>query len=379
MEIKMYLRMLQRGWWIIALSALVGLAASLILSYYSTPVYLTTSRFVVSPDSDVSKGTDVINSLNTLDKRSIVTTYAEVLSSNTIFTQALSAIDLTSNDVEGYTHSSVVLPDSNVLEVSVEGTNPQVIAKLADSIGQQAIRYIDGLNQGYNIRVLDPAQTPVEPIRPQPVRDASLAVVFGMVLGVSLAIIREQLLAPIEAFLHRSTIDEDTGVYSREYFDKKMEEALARSALVGFHTLGLIHLEGYVGYLDVIPKPLQQQVLRQVTKILKNELRGNDIIGRWDSATFSVLLPGTPGDAAVVTLGRVQTMLSGPFILVDREVIHLNPRIGLAERLDNESAAVLCDNAERAMKQAVVGNMNLVFFKSDSIKGDNQAGALGRL
>ncbi len=363
MEIKMYLRMLQRGWWIIALCALVGIAVSLVLSYYSIPTYMASSRFVVSPDSDVSKGVDVINSLNTLDKRSIVTTYAEVLNSNTIYNQALNELDLTGTDVDGYTHSSVVLPESSVLEIYVEGTDPQLAAKLADGIGQQAIRYIDGLNQGYNIRVLDPAQAPTEPVSPQPARDASLAFVFGMVMGVSLAIIREQLVAPIDAFLKRTNIDPDTGVCSRQYFDKKMDEALARSALVGFHTLGLVHLEGLVGYIGVIPRPLEQQVLRQVAKILNNELRGNDIIGRWAGATFAVLLPGTPGEAAVVTLSRVQTMLSGPFILGDREVIHLNPRIGLAERLDNETSAVLCDNAEQALKQSVVGNVNLVFYK----------------
>src|SRR5215470_11822132 len=114
MEIKMYLRMLQRGWWIIVLCALIGLVVSLVLSYYSIPTYMASSRFVVSPDSDVSKGVDVINSLNTLDKRSIVTTYAEVLNSNTIYKQALDEINLTIDDVDGYTHSAVVLPESSV-------------------------------------------------------------------------------------------------------------------------------------------------------------------------------------------------------------------------------------------------------------------------
>ena len=64
--------------------------------------------------------------------------------------------------------------------------------------------------------------------------------------------------------------------------------------LLGFIPLGLVYLEGVVDYLDVIPKHLEQQMLRQIAKIMQNELRGNDMVGRWDDGTFSVLLPGTP-------------------------------------------------------------------------------------
>lgn len=379
MEIKMYLRMLQRGWWLVILCALAALTTSLTLSYVGIPTYQATARFVVSPDAALSVGTDVINSINTLDKRSIVTTYSVVLNSDTIYNQAIEDLKLVPDQVDGYLRSAVVLPESNVLEISVEGSNPQITMLLANSIGKQAIAYIDGLNQGFNIRVLDPAQIPVEPISPQPLRDASLAMVFGLVLGVSLAIVREQLLAPIEAFLKRNTYDQDSGVLSRQYFVQKMDETLARSALAGFHTLGLVQLEGLEDYLGVIPKPLEQQVLRQVAKILNNELRGNDMVGRWDGATFSVLLPGTPARAAVVTFGRVQTMLSGPITIGDSEAIQLNPRIGLAERLGNEPSNILRENAERALKQAVAGNLNLVFYKPESEKNNGKNIDTGRL
>ncbi|MBI3169153.1 MAG: diguanylate cyclase [Chloroflexi bacterium] len=372
MEIKMYLRMLQRGWWLVVLCTLTALAGSLTLSYMSEPVYVATARFVVSPDAALSHESDIINSINTLDKRSIATTYSAVLNSDTIYTQSIVDLKLDPIELDGYVRSAVVLPESNVLELYVEGTDPQLTMLLSNSIGKQAISYIDGLNQGYNIRVLDPAQIPVDPIRPQPARDASLSVVFGLVLGISLAIIREQLISPLEAFLKRNTIDQNSGVFTRQAFDQKMDEVLTRSPLMGFHTLGLVHLEGLVEYIDVIPKPLEQQVLHQVTKILNNELRGNDMVGRWDGATFSILLPGTPAKAAVITLGRVQTMLSGPIVVGGAEIIQLDPRIGLAERFENEPSSVLRRNAEQALKQAIVGNLNLVSYKPDLINIENK-------
>jgi diguanylate cyclase (GGDEF)-like protein len=373
MEIKMYLQMLQRGWWLVVLCTLTALIVSLTLSYMSTPIYVATARYVVSPDAALSVGTDVINSISTLDKRSIVTTYSAVLNSDTIYTQALVDLKLDPVQVGGYLRSAVVLPESNVLEISVEGSNPDLTMMLANNIGKQAMSYIDGLNQGFNIRVLDPAQIPTDPISPQPVRDASLALVFGLVLGTSLAIIREQLMSPIDAFLKRKTIDQDSGVFTRQAFDQKMDEVLARSALIGFHTLGLVHLEGLADYLGVIPKPLEQLALRQIAKTLSDELRGNDMVGRWDGATFSILLPGTPAKAAVVTLGRVQAMLSSPIKLADLDMIQLDPRIGLAERLGDEPFNALRNNAEKALKQAVVGYLKLVLYNPELEKNDRKS------
>lgn len=360
------------------LCPLVTMAVALTFDYMSKPTYASTARYVVSPDAAIG-ASDVLDSINILDKRSIVTTYAAVLNSDTIFTQSIVDLKLDPVQVEGYLRSAIVLPETNVLEVTVEGSDPQLTMIVANSIGKQAISYIDGLNQGFNIRVLDPAQMSTTPISPDPVRDVSLAIVFGVVLGVSLAIVREQLISPIETFLKRNTIDQDSGVFTRHYFDQKTDEMLARSALIGYHTLGLVYLDGLVDFLGVIPKPLEEHVLRQVAKILNSELRGNDMIGRWDNSTFSVLLPGTPIKAAMVTFGRVQTLLSVPISLGDSEMIELKPKIGLAERSENETSSTLRKNAERALEQASFGNTNLVSYMSEKSQADNENAHIERL
>ena len=77
--------MLQRGWWLILLTALVGLSVALGLSYLAIPQYETTARFILSPSSSITSGNDVVNSLDTLDRPSIAATYAEVINSNRIF------------------------------------------------------------------------------------------------------------------------------------------------------------------------------------------------------------------------------------------------------------------------------------------------------
>ena len=53
--------------------------------------------------------------------------------------------------------------------------------------------YIQGIYQIYDINFLDSAGVPNNPISPNPARDASLAAVLGAILGVSVAIGREQV------------------------------------------------------------------------------------------------------------------------------------------------------------------------------------------
>jgi uncharacterized protein involved in exopolysaccharide biosynthesis len=78
MELKLYFRMLQRGWWIILLVTLVALFASLAISYVTVPQFKATARFIITPGSLLtSEGNPeaVIAGLETLDLPSVVATY----------------------------------------------------------------------------------------------------------------------------------------------------------------------------------------------------------------------------------------------------------------------------------------------------------------
>ena len=85
MELKLYLRMLQRNWWVVALTALSAVNIALVASYLATPMYRTSAKFLVSPNTALATERDIVNSLGTLDRRSIISTYAEIISSSRIF------------------------------------------------------------------------------------------------------------------------------------------------------------------------------------------------------------------------------------------------------------------------------------------------------
>jgi len=123
MEIKLYLRMLQKNWLITLLTAMFALTLSLGLSYGTTPQYRAMARFIINPVFTLDAN-DVVDSLDTLDRRSVVATYVEVMKSNNILYGAVNTLELNAINIqENYIIQAVILPDSTVLELTVSGAD----------------------------------------------------------------------------------------------------------------------------------------------------------------------------------------------------------------------------------------------------------------
>jgi diguanylate cyclase (GGDEF)-like protein len=365
MELKLYLQMLQRSWWIVLLTALAALCIALLAAYFLPPKFRSSTRLIVSPNlTAITDEREVVNAIEALDKRSIISTYAEVINSGRVYDETTASLGIPSEVLEDYTYSTVVLPDANILEFSVEGPNPELVALIANNVGSRAIEFITNLYTSYNIDILDVAPVPDSPISPQPLRDSILAFGLGLVIGAVLAIIREQLRLPFEQLLQRSVMDRLSSAFTRRHFNRVMGEFLPTNT--GGAALGLIRLNGLQGVIETLPQPLAQQILRSSTDMLRNELRGYDSVGRWNDNTFSVFLPNTTGKGAVTVLGRIQLALSKPLrINEDGETLHLEPSVGVADVGNNENSTTLIGRAEQALDEAGKEESRMYLFKAN--------------
>jgi diguanylate cyclase (GGDEF)-like protein len=352
MELRLYLQMLQRGWWIILLVAVVAFAASLGISYTAVPQYSAVARFIITPGASLTTGRDVVSGLQTLD-RGIVATYVEVMNSRRILSESLALLNIAPADIEDqYSIVAVELPDSSVIELTVLGPNPSVAADLANTIGNNTIGFARSLNTVYIINILDTAVPPQHPFSPQPVRDAAVALVLGLLVGALLAIVSEQIRVPLEAYRQRVRIDNVTGVYHSRYFTSLLEEELARHP-DDVLSLGVVELSGLEDLLDTLPATALQWVLQNVTGTLRKELRGHDLIGRLSDNTFIVMLPATPGFAAKRTFARILQALSQPVTLSQYGVtVEFDPHIGGAVYSNNISSRDLLEKARNSVDRA---------------------------
>ena len=353
MEIKLYFRMLQKNWWLILLTAMTALTVSLAISYAAVPQFSSVARFIIIPSSTLTSGADVVRSLDTLDRRSVVATYAEVMNSTRILEGAAEFLGMNANEIIlNYQVQAVDLPDSSVLELTVSGPNPALAAELANAIGFQSISFTRGLNLIYELNFLDTAIPAELPFSPEPLRDGLVALVLGTALGGGLAVISEQIRVPIEAYRQRRRIDSVTGIYNASYFSRLLEEEVAQNPN-DVLSIGIVELNGLSDYLGTLPPAGLQSLLVRVKEILRRELRGHDIVGRWDEISFAVMLPTTDGPAASRTFDRIYQALSQPMDLSAYGVtVSLDPHIGGAVYSNTITARELIEKAETSLEQS---------------------------
>jgi diguanylate cyclase (GGDEF)-like protein len=365
MEINLYLRTLQRGWGIIVVVVLAAVNLSFLVSYLTPPVYETSSRFVVSPNADVYSNTwDIVDSLDTLDRRSIINTYKELLGSPSIYGQGLEDQSIDTSLLESeYGISVVVVPDTNILKLTVDGPDPARVVEIANAIGVEALNYINRLYPVYNFSVLDAPEFPTTPIRPEPVRNAGLAIFIGLILGVGLAFSREQMQISFDRLRERSVIDTVTSAFTRAHFERRFREMVVQNPDTQL-SLGIINFRGIDEGYDVFPQSVVDRVLQKISQTLKSELRGRDIVGRWDRAKLAVLLPSAPNSAVESTFKRIQKYLEEPVRLNDTGdiVIHPDPCVGVVSRNQFETNDELVKRAESAMAQASAFSAPSVVF-----------------
>lgn len=367
MEINIYLRTLQRGWWIIVLVMLTAINASLLISYLTPPIYETSLRFVVSPNAAVYENSwDIVSSMDTLDRRSIVNTYKELIASPAVYASSPELQAVPSEVLEKeYSISVVVIPETNILELSVAGPDPTTTVRIANAIGDQALDYINRLYPVYNFSIVDEAQLPTEPIRPEPVKNAGLALLVGAVLGVGLAFSREQLKFSFDRLRERSVLDPVSSAFTRAHFEKMLREEVTQNPDASI-SLGLISFRGIEESEGVLPQVLIDRAMYTLTQKLKSELRGKDIVGRWDRSQLSVLLASAPSSAIDSTFKRIQKYLEERIQLSETGdvIIRPDPCIGVVSRNQFESSDAVIERAEAAMDQASSFGMPTVVYVS---------------
>jgi len=365
MEIKLYFRMLQRGWWLVALVALVSLLASLTVSFLAIPQYKTTARFIITPGSLLtSEGNPetVIAGLETLDLPSVVATYTEVMGSQRILVDSLSFLGVENFVPKEYSIDANVLPESTVLELTISGPDPRLVTDLANAIGYQTILFTRSINRIYELNVLDEAVQPPTPYSPIPLRDAGLSLLLGLVGGAVLAILSEQIRIPLEAYRQRLQLDAETGVSNNRHFTRLLEDEVSKNSSEVL-SIGIIELNGMSDLAGTLPSVGAVRVLNSVTDTLRRELRGNDNIGRWSDNSFIVMLPMTSAESASRIFNRIYQSLLIPVQLPQYDVtINLDPHVGGGEYSNGITAQELLEKTAEALEQSKRGTLNPVYI-----------------
>jgi uncharacterized protein involved in exopolysaccharide biosynthesis len=192
-EAAAVLETIRRGWWAGALVLVTTLAATSAFTSRQAPVYRSTGTIVVKPDPALLETVDVLRSLEVLERRTILATFAELAVSARVKAAAAGLADLGAVDAAQFRVASSIVPNTNVLRISVEGPEAQAVASLARHVGAVLATESQHLYTPFLLEPLSEAAPAPRASFPDPRRNFIVGIVAGLFLGVAATLMAARL------------------------------------------------------------------------------------------------------------------------------------------------------------------------------------------
>jgi diguanylate cyclase (GGDEF)-like protein len=375
MELKIYLRVLLRKWWMVLPVFLITFTTTIVLTFTQAPTYRATATFVVAPNSSFEDVRSFVSGLDVLSRRAeIARTYAEVTASRLIRQDAANELNLSWDQRRSLSVGSRLLAGTNVIEVTAEGNDPVLAKDVANVVGIKAAAYVEDLYEAFEMKPLDEATLPASPIKPNKKLNLALGAILGLTLGGGLAFLSEYLQAPLESMTNFGILDNETGAYNKHYFRQRLGEEMSRARRNKYPlSLALMNVD----HLEVMGTSFDHQVrseaLRKVAVFLKQYLREEDVLARLDGAVFAFLLPDMPGEKAQAIMEKLQTRIAWTPLEMEKSGVKLNlsSATGVAAYQYNGTRQdEFLAKASRALRQAEEAGYGKVCLLSES--GEHQ-------
>lgn len=183
------LRRVLPRWWVLIVVAVVAGGVAAVVSQ-SVPRATSTATYVLSAAPEIESPFDVSSSLSVLRGREVISTFADILESNTV--RELAAAELDDPVTRRYSVEASVLPGSNIVKMAVTGPASGDPQGLASHIGDAATARFTELYPIYRIERLDAASSPIRSAAVT-IRNVFIAAVAGTVAaGLILAMVPVQ-------------------------------------------------------------------------------------------------------------------------------------------------------------------------------------------
>jgi capsular polysaccharide biosynthesis protein len=183
----------RRRWWLVLVVLAGILAADAVVSLRSPRSYIARASLLIGPSTNLDHG-QLVYSVDALGRSLIVGTYADVLATDIVRREALVRVGVSPDETDtGVNIKTAALAESAVIQVTAEAPDPALAAAVANAIGQVGGARMSQLYPIYDLTVVTSAKPPTSIYRPDLVRNGSLGLLLGLLLGVSSAYVYDMV------------------------------------------------------------------------------------------------------------------------------------------------------------------------------------------
>lgn len=184
-----------KRWWVTVLVVGAALTMGAVLTSRETPRYRTSALLVVVPNSRAESNTDILRSLETLERRTVVATFAKIAAARETRDGAAQRLQLEPGELSSYSVSAAVLPNTNMIRIDVAGPDRERVAEVANAAAAHVRRKGRSLYRIFSLLIVGQAEPAYRPYHPDPRRNLIAAGLIGLFLGIIAAYATEALVA----------------------------------------------------------------------------------------------------------------------------------------------------------------------------------------
>jgi diguanylate cyclase (GGDEF)-like protein len=105
--------------------------------------------------------------------------------------------------------------------------------------------------------------------------------------------------------------DDLTGLPNRRQFEALLASELARvQRHGGSYVLAMVDVDSFKNYNDRLGHPAGDALLRELAGLMRSQLRGVDAVARCGGEEFGIIMPGTTGEQARLSLDRIRAVVA---------------------------------------------------------------------
>jgi capsular polysaccharide biosynthesis protein len=190
------LQIIRRRIWVITLTAVLFVGATVGFSLLQTPMYEAKIKILVGLQRESNVTPNLGSDVSGLQQ--ITLTMAQAVDTLPVAEAVTHELHLQESPEDLLEHLSAqqVPPNTQFIEVSYKDTNPRQAQRIINRIGQEFSEQVSDVSASANAvtaTVWERAITPQAPVSPKPLLNSLLALVVGGMLGLGLAFLLEHL------------------------------------------------------------------------------------------------------------------------------------------------------------------------------------------